>query len=243
MNETLKLSSYLSLGACDGPSLRSVLFLYGCPLRCDYCHNPETWSGEEFQEETVENLVKKIRRNKPYYKDGGGVTVSGGDPLLQQDMLIPFFQAIKEEDIHRCLDTSACVKIKDELLELVDLFLLDIKFLSGAEYKQYTGLDIWENLLYMLETCKSANKPLWIRHVLYPGVTDNEDYVQRLLDFCKNYPNIQRIDLLPFKNICTTKYETMNLPFKMKDTPLSSQEQVSKLKQMVSDYSEANIGT
>lgn len=240
MNQTLKVSSFLSMGACDGPSLRSVIFLFGCPLRCDYCHNPETWHTEkpEFQEETIENLVKKVLRYKPYYTNNGGVTVSGGEPLLQQDNIIPLFQGLHAEGVHCCIDSSAGVKIKSELLDLCDLLLVDIKFLSGQEYLQYTGLDIWDNLLYLLDQCKATKTPIWIRHVLYPEVTDSEDYVQRLLDFCKNYDNIQRIDLLPFKNICTSKYETLNLPFKMKDTPLTAQSQVDKLKQMVADYSE-----
>ncbi len=231
MKQILKLSSYQSLGACDGPSLRTVLFLYGCPLRCDYCHNPETWTGEEYTEETIENLMKKILRNKPYFKDGGGVTVSGGEPLLQQENIVPLFEILKEENIHRCIDTSACVEISPELLALTDLFLLDVKFLSGEEYKKYTGLDIFETVLSFLE--KSKKTPIWIRHVLYPKVSDNKEYVKKLLDFCQQYENIQRLDLLPFKNICTTKYETMNLDFRMKDTPLTNTETVEELKSMV----------
>ncbi len=230
---TLRVSSFQSLGACDGPSLRSVIFLYGCPLRCDYCHNPETWTGNEFTEETVEYWANRIKRNKPYYKDGGGVTVSGGEPLLQQKQIVPFFQIMKEEDIHTCIDTSACVEISDELLELTDLLLVDVKFLSGEEYVKYTGLDIFDHLLHLLNATKEKNVPIWIRHVLYPEVTDNEEYIQRLMDFLKPYTNIQRIDLLPFKNICITKYETMNLPFKMQNTPLTDKEMVKKLKAMV----------
>lgn len=230
---TLKVSSFQSLGACDGPSLRSVIFLYGCPLRCDYCHNPETWTGNEFCEETIEYWANKIKRNKPYYKDGGGVTVSGGDPLLQQKQLVPFFKLLKEADIHTCLDTSACVPISDELLEVTDLLLVDIKFLTGEEYVTYTGIDVFDNVVHLLEKTKEKNVPIWIRHVLYPQVTDNEDYVARLIEFMKPYDNIQRVDLLPFKNICTSKYETMNLEFKMKDTELTDKDMVKKLKAMV----------
>lgn len=234
MEETkLKVSSFQSLGACDGPSLRSVLFLYGCPLRCDYCHNPETWTGEEYSEETIEYWLKKIRRNQPYFKDGGGVTVSGGDPLLQQKQVIPLFKQLKEEGIHTCMDTSACVPVSEELLDYTDLFLLDVKFLSGAEYLKYTGLDIFDSVLAFLEATQAKGNPLWIRHVLYPEVTDNEEYVGRLLEFLKDYDNIQRIDLLPFKNICNTKYETMNMTFKMENTPLTSTDVVDKLKDMV----------
>ncbi len=232
MNEILKVSSYLSLGACDGPSLRTVLFLYGCPLRCQYCHNPETWTGEEYQEQSVGDLLQKIKRNKPYFKDGGGVTVSGGEPLLQQQNIIPLFRGLQEEGIHCCIDTSACVEIHEELLALTDLFLVDIKFLSGEEYQKYTGLDIFSSLLQLLERTQQAQKPIWIRHVLYPEVTDKEEYVERLLDFTKRYDNIQRVDLLPFKNICSSKYENLALEFPMKDSPLTSVAQVALLKSM-----------
>ncbi|MFI3253215.1 MAG: pyruvate formate-lyase-activating protein [Eubacteriales bacterium] len=235
MQHTLKLSSYQSLGACDGPSLRTVLFLYGCPLRCDYCHNPETWTGEEFQEETIENLVKKIQRNKPYFKNNGGVTVSGGEPLLQQEGILTLFQALNEEGIHCCIDTSACVEPTTELLALTDLFLLDIKFLSGEEYKEYTGQDIFPSVLQFLNRTQEAQKPLWIRHVLYPNVTDHQDYIKKLLDFTQQYNHIQRLDLLPFKNICSTKYDSMNLEFKMKDTPLTHTDTVERLKSLVAE--------
>ncbi len=235
MEHTLKLSSFLSMGACDGPGLRTVLFLYGCPLRCRYCHNPETWSGEGFTTETVAHLLGKIRRNKPYFNQGGGVTVSGGEPLLQQKSLVPLFQALKEEGIHRCIDTSACVEILPELLDLTDLFLLDVKFLSGEAYKTYTGLDIFDSVVGFLQRCTEERKPVWIRHVLYPGVTDNRAYVDSLLKFCQEYDQIVRVDLLPFKNICTTKYETMGMEFPMADTKLTSHEVVAELKAMVTE--------
>lgn len=232
-SEIFKVSSYQSLGACDGPSLRTVIFLFGCPLRCEYCHNPETWTGNDYQEMEIQELSRKIIRNKPYFKDGGGVTVSGGEPLLHQKEIIHLFQRLKEEEIHCCIDTSACFEIQEELLDLTDLFLVDIKFLSGEEYHKHTGLDIFSSLLNFLERCKEAGKPIWIRHVLYPKLTDNEEYIRRLMDFTDNYPNIQRIDLLPFKSICTTKYETLGINFPMKDVSGTDPEQVKFLKDLV----------
>lgn len=215
MSETLKVSSFLSLGACDGPSLRSVIFLYGCPLRCDYCHNPETWTGGEYTEQSVDDLVAKIRRNKPYFKDGGGVTVSGGEPLLQQKQVISFFRKLKEEGVNTCMDTCASEEVSQELLDVTDLFLVDIKFLSGEEYAKHAGRDIFDSMHRFLEQTKEQKKPIWIRHVLYPGLTANEAYIKRLVEFTNQYPQIERIDLLPFKSICTTKYDTLGIKFPM----------------------------
>lgn len=233
MEPHLKLSSFQSMGACDGPSLRSVLFLYGCPLRCDYCHNPETWHGDQFSLVSVEEMAKKVLRNKSYFRNGGGVTVSGGEPLLQQEGVNSLFHRLKEQGIHCCLDTSACVAVSDDLLSLTDLFLLDVKFLSGAEYLKHTGLDIFPQVLAFLEQSKEAEKPLWIRHVLYPGLTDRPEYVTKLLNFLSDYPQIQRIDLLPFKNICSSKYQSLGLVFPLGELALTNQQVIAKLKALI----------
>lgn len=228
-----KVSSYQSMGACDGPSLRTVVFLYGCPLRCAYCHNPETWTGEDFTLMTVEQLAKKIIRNKTYFKDGGGVTISGGEPLLHQKQLISLFEKMKEEGIHTCLDTSGSEKVTSELLDLTDLFLVDVKFLSGEEYQAHIKRDIFDSMVDLLEQTKENNKAIWIRHVLYPGLTDNKEYVTRLLDFLAPYTQIQRVDLLPFKSICTTKYERLGIPFPMADVKASPAAVISEVKALV----------
>lgn len=232
-NNKLKVNSFLSMGGSDGPGVRTVVFLQGCPLRCDYCHNPETWDFSKEDGEEISSLVKKIVRYKPYYKDNGGVTISGGEPLCQQKSLINLLKSLKENSIHTCIDTSAGVEIDEELIVYTDLILCDIKFLSGDEYLKHTGLDIFENVIKLLEVTKKHNIPIWIRHVLYPNITDNEKYILRLKVFCKNYPNIERIELLPFKNICQTKYDNLNLDFKMKDTPLTPFEKVELLKNLV----------
>lgn len=228
-NNKLSISSYLSMGATDGPGVRTVFFLNGCTLRCEYCHNPETWEFKK-PDSDIDELVKKVLRYKPYYRNGGGVTVSGGEPLYQQNAVASFFKKLNENDIHTCLDTSACIEISDELLKYTDLILCDIKFLSGAEYEKYTGLDIFDNVKKLLE---KSNKPVWIRHVLLPNVTDNKDYIIALRDFCSQYKCIKRIELLPFKNICSTKYEELDIDFKLKTLPLTDYKVVENLKSIV----------
>lgn len=231
-NNKFSLNSFLSLGGSDGPGVRSVIFLQGCPLRCDYCHNPETLEFKS-PDTDIASLVDKVTRFKSYYKDGGGVTVSGGEPLCQQDTLIEFFKLLKANDIHTCIDTSAGVKIKQDLLEYTDLILCDIKFLSNEEYKLYTSSTVFDNVLDLLEITKQNDTKLWIRHVLYPDVTDNEEYVLRIKELCSDYPNIERIELLPFKNICQSKYDNLGIPFKMADVKLISNEKLKQLRALV----------
>lgn len=233
MSEQLKVSSYQSLGAVDGPSLRTVVFLHGCPLRCMYCHNPETWTGKDIQEYTPEDLAKKVLRNKPYFKDGGGITVSGGEPLLQQKGIISLFETLKEQDIHTCVDTSASEAVLPRLMELTDLFLIDVKFLSGEEYLKYVKNDIYDSMVAMLHQTKETKTPIWIRHVMVPDVTANKEYIGRLLDFLQEFDNIERIDLLPYKSLCTTKYENLKLEFPMAGVKESPPALVKELKAMV----------
>lgn len=231
--EMLKVSSYQSMGACDGPSLRTVVFLFGCPLRCEYCHNPETWTGDEYTLMTVDELASKIVRNKSYFKNGGGVTISGGEPLLHQKQVISLFKKMKEEGIHTCMDTSGSEVVTQELLDLTDLFLVDVKFLSGEEYLKHIKKDVFDSMVHLLEQTKEAKKPIWIRHVLYPGLTDSTEYVSRLLEFLEAYDQIERVDLLPFKSICTTKYERLGIPFPMADVKASPSSVIKEVKALV----------
>lgn len=240
MSEMLPLSSFQSMGAVDGPSLRTVIFLYGCPLRCNYCHNPETWHGNEFTLTSVDELVQRVLRNKPYFNNGGGVTVSGGEPLLHQDKVISLFKELKAQGVHTCMDTSASESVSPELMDVTDLFLVDVKFLSGDEYVEYIKKDIFDSMVHFLDQTKEAKKPIWIRHVLYPGVTDSKEYVGRLLKFLEPYDQIERIDLLPFKSVCFTKYEKMGIQFPMSDVKESDLDLVKELKAMVPEELKGN---
>lgn len=218
--EKLAVNSFLSLGACDGPSVRSVIFLQGCPLRCDYCHNPETWefyndSSSISQLEDIDNLVNKILSYKSFYKNGGGVTVSGGEPLCQQENVKILFQKLKAHNIHTCLDTSGAVEVDLKLLEVTDLIICDLKFLTGHEYEKYTGKNIMNSLRFLLNLSNKLNIPVWIRHVIYPNVTDTIGYKEKIKEFCSLYSNVEKVEFLPLKKICAYKYKEMGLKFKL----------------------------
>lgn len=229
------VNSCQSLGSVDGPGIRFVVFTQGCPIRCMYCHNPETWDFLDNNTNTDE-LVAKILRFKSYFKDTGGVTISGGEPLCQPDFLLDLLKKLKDNGIHTCIDTSAQASLTPmtEILSLTDLVLLDIKFLSSEEYKKYVK-GSFDMVLNFLELTKSLNIPLWIRHVLVPNITDNEEYVLRLQDFCSNYPNIKKIELLPFKNICKTKYENLGIEFQMDGVMPVAKELSNELKSLIKE--------
>lgn len=227
------VSSFLSLGGADGPSIRSVVFMQGCPIRCIYCHNPETW---EFKENNInsDDLVAKILRYKPYYAQNGGVTLSGGEPLCQPKFIYDLFTKLKKHDIHTCIDTSAQVNLIDivDVLKITDLVLCDIKFLSDVEYKKYTNGD-FNKVSDFLDLCLELNIPIWIRHVIIPNITDNNEYILKLKSFCLKYTNIEKIELLPYKNICQSKYDNLGIEFKMKHLSSISNETLKNLQNLL----------
>ena len=180
-----RIHSIESMALVDGPGVRSVVFLQGCRLRCQYCHNPDTWSmtGKNIQEMSAETLVKRLSRFKPYYGDKGGVTFSGGEPLLQKDFLTEALQLCKAAGIHTCLDTAGCgMGDYEDILKYTDLVLLDIKHYTRRGYQQVTGQTPDESLAF-LETAQRMHIPLWIRHVVVPGLTDGDEHLEGL----KNY--------------------------------------------------------
>ncbi len=213
------IDSIESFGLVDGPGIRTVVFLNGCSLRCKYCHNPEMWTkGKE--NITPEELVAKVKRNKPYFKrNNGGVTFSGGEPLLQIDFLIETCRLLKEENIHIALDTAGVgVGKYEEILSLVDLVLLDIKHTDPQEYQNLTGHSM-EEALHFLDVLEKSNKPVWIRQVIVPGMMDNEDYLRSLNQFLKRLSHIERIDFLPYHKLGSEKYEKLNIFNPYRDMP------------------------
>lgn len=212
------VNSIETFGLVDGPGIRTVIFLQGCTLRCKYCHNPETWIMGKPNYETDE-LVKKIVRNKPYFKrNNGGVTFSGGEPLLQVDFLLDICSKLKKEGIHIALDTAGVgIGKYQELLKLVDLVILDIKHTTKEGYKNLTGREIDEVNKFILELNKS-NKPVWIRQVIVPNITDSNEYLDSLIEYLKGIKNIQKIEFLPFHHLGFSKYETLKLNNPLKDT-------------------------
>lgn len=208
-----------SLGLVDGPGIRTVVFLGGCRLRCKYCENPETWLKKE-PNITAEELAKKIIRNKPYFKrNSGGVTFSGGEPLLQKDFLISVCKILKKENIHIALDTAG-VGNGDykELLSYIDLVLLDIKHVEENAFTELTGGNLNTSLAF-INDLNESNKDVWIRQVIVPNLTDTEDYIKKLAHFLKTIKNIKRIDFLPYHKLGDHKYEELGIknPFQNKE--------------------------
>lgn len=211
------IDSIESFGLVDGPGIRTVIFFNGCKLRCKYCHNPEMWNIKE-KNYSLKDLVSKIKRFKPYYRNEGGVTYSGGEPLLQVDFLIELSKELKKENIHLALDTAGCgIGKYDELLKYVDLVILDIKHIDLEGFKELTGIEKKESLKF-IEQLNKSNKKVWIRQVIIPDVNDNEEYIIKLSEFLKSINNIEKIEFLPYHKLGSEKYEKLGIenPYKEK---------------------------
>lgn len=231
-NEPLgRVHSFQSLGTVDGPGVRSVIFMQGCPLRCACCHNPDTWSFEGGTLTGVDELADRVLRYRGYYGEDGGVTVSGGEPLMQAEFLTLLFDRLKQrDDLHTAIDTSGCVlneQVK-RLLERTDLVLLDYKYTDPAEHIKYTGGELAKTTEF-LDYLESISKKTWIRHVLIPGINDNDESVKQIFDLRNKYSCIERIELLPFRKLCLEKYQELDIPFPLENTPEMKQEQVDDL--------------
>lgn len=222
----LRLHSYESFGAVDGPGIRLVVFLQGCPLRCLFCHNPDTWATDGGREVTAAELVQRATRMKPYFgKDGGGVTFSGGEPLMQAAALLPAVKALREAGFHVAIDTSGAVDTPAAraVLDEADLILLDVKNPLPERFKEVTGLEI-SSTLNIFNHLKATQKPIWIRQVVAHGLNDTEaekEATRRMIEGL----NIQRIDRLPYHELGLHKYEALNIPYRGADlTPPSPEE-------------------
>ena len=212
------IASIETFGTVDGPGIRTVVFFNGCNLRCIYCHNPEMWiKGKDNM--TVTELVEKILRNIEYYGKEGGVTFSGGEPLLHQPFLIEVCKELKKHNIHIALDTAGVgLGNYEELLKYIDLIIFDVKHVTEEGYKKVTRIDTDESLNF-LEVCNRLNKKFWIRQVIVPGIMDNEEYLYLLKDYLKKIKNIEKIEFLPYHKLGEEKYEKLNLPYPCKDIP------------------------
>lgn len=210
-----KIHSLQSLGTVDGPGIRFVVFMQGCNLRCGCCHNPDTWELDGGTQYTAEEIVQKVVRYKEYFGETGGITISGGEPLLQSDFCRELFDLCKHEDINTCLDTSGSIlndSVK-KLLEVTDRVLLDIKFTNNADYREYAGCGI-EKPLEFLAYLQTQKTPVTLRQVIIPTLTDNEENIKLLKDIANRHPVVDKIELLPFRKICQTKYDNMGLEFR-----------------------------
>ena len=211
------ISSIETMGLVDGPGIRFVVFLQGCPLRCKYCHNPETWAKKKGNiKMTALELMEKVLRYKNYYGEDGGVTFSGGEPLVQKDFLIECLKLCKKYKINSAIDTAGSTTDYNEILDLVDLVIFDVKAYTQADYKKITGRNIEKSLKFLYE-CQNKNKKMWIRQVIVPGINDTEEYVLGLKNFIKDLKNIEKVELLPYHTMGVNKYEELGLDYKLKD--------------------------
>ena len=233
---TGRIHSIQSLGTVDGPGVRFVAFLQGCPLRCACCHNPDTWDLSGGTPYTPEALVKKAARYKEYFGREGGVTLSGGEPLLQPAFVSEFFRLCREEGIHTCLDTSGCI-LTDEvkaLLAHTDRVLLDIKYESEEKYRAHVGCGIKTPLAFLdyLDACGIKTT---LRQVTIPGLSDGEASVLFLRDLAQMHKCVDKVELLPFRKICQTKYDQMGLSFPLAHLPTPSAETMAALNELLLD--------
>ena len=220
------IHSFETFGTVDGPGVRFVVFFQGCPMRCLYCHNPDTWNINDGQQYSAEEIIDKIKRNLPFYTSGG-ITASGGEPMMQIDFLIELFELAKENNIHTCLDTSGAVYDSSnmELMEkieklstLCDLVMLDIKHIDDDEHKKLTH-HTNKNILEFAKFLDDRNVKLRIRHVIVPEITNKEEQLARLGKFLKDFKNIEKIEVLPYHTLGKAKYENMGMEYPLVDTP------------------------
>lgn len=222
--------SIQSLGTVDGPGVRFVVFLQGCHLRCKCCHNPDTWDANGGVMYTAEEIVNKAKRYREYFKDNGGITLSGGEPLLQPDFVREIFELCHKAGIHTCLDTAG-VPLTDKVkaaLAHTDRVLLDYKYTDDALYRENVGCGI--DAVNAFLTYLNENRiPVTVRQVVIPTVNDTKENIKRLKAVVCAHPCVDKVELLPFKKICQVKYDTLGIPFPFADLPTPSTEQMQTL--------------
>lgn len=240
------IHSIESCGTVDGPGIRFVVFMQGCPLRCKYCHNPDSWTNDTNQEMTVDEILNKYEGVKEFLKKGG-LTVTGGEPLIQIDFVTQLFKAAKEKFIHTALDTSGITfnrsntdKI-DKLLSYTDLVLLDIKHIDDNEHKKLTGHSN-KNILDFAMYLSEKNIPVWIRHVVVPTITYNEAYLKALGNFLSKLKNIKALDVLPYHDMALPKYENMGIDYPLKTlSPLTKEEGINARNLIMEGYRQGKL--
>ena len=225
------INSIETLGTLDGPGIRFVVFLQGCKLRCLYCHNPETWNlgSADAVEISPQELVEKVEKYKNYFGENGGVTFSGGEPLLQPEFLLECLKLCKEKNIHTCLDTAGFgFGDYEEILKHTDLVILDIKAVEEDEYKLITGQKM-NRFFEFLKAVQNNNKKLWLRQVIVPNINDDKEHVLKLKQFASTIKNVEKIELLPYKTIGVHKYKKLNFSYRLENVPELSQEKLDEL--------------
>ena len=235
-----RIHSVESFGSADGPGVRYIVFLKGCNMRCQYCHNPDTWAKDGGELMTPEEVLKKALRYKTYWTEKGGITVSGGEALLQIDFVTELFRLAKEKGVNTCLDTSGNpfsleepFKSKfDELMKYTDLFMLDIKHMDDAAHRKLTG-QTNQNILEMAAYLSDHGKAMWIRHVLVPGITTEEDELYRLRSFLDTLKTVERVEVLPYHTLGVFKWKELGIPYQLEGVDPPTKEQIDRAKEIL----------
>ncbi len=228
-----RIHSIETLGALDGPGIRVIVYLQGCPLRCAYCHNPDTWAFDQGEEIDVDTLVKKVMRYKYYFADNGGVTFSGGEPLMQGKFLLECLKRCKEEGIHTTIDTSGVGNGDyDEMLQYTDLVILDIKHENRQIYKNITGIEM-DQYNKFKQAVIDANQKVWLKHVVVPELTDSHEHINGLKDEIFSFNNIEKIELLPYHTMGISKYKQLGIPYPLEGYDEMSSDEVKKLQKKI----------
>ena len=235
-----RIHSKESFGTVDGPGIRYVLFMQGCPMRCLFCHNPDTWDFSGGQTISPEEILAEYNKNRDFYSKGG-ITVTGGEPLYQVDFLIELFRLAKKEGIHTCIDTSgitfggagaAYLEKLDALMELTDLVMLDIKHIDPEGHKRLTGFDN-SGILAFAKYLESKKIPVWVRHIIVEGITDDPEYLVRLGRFIGGLKNLRALDVLPYHTMGVNKYHELGLEYPLEGMPALPMKEAVRAKQHI----------
>jgi pyruvate formate lyase activating enzyme len=245
---TGKVHSLETFGLADGPGVRFVVFMQGCRMRCRYCHNPETWKQDGGTEYTAKKLFDRAYRYRTYWKENGGITVSGGEPLLQMEFVTEFFSLAKEKGISTALDTSGNPFTKekmflekfDRLLDVTDLVLLDMKEMKKDKHEELTGFTN-ENIKEMAEYLSEHGKDMWVRHVLVPGLTDDEDGLYELRNFLHTLKTVKRVEVLPYHTLGLLKWEALKLPYPLEGVRVPTKEEVKRAEEILTGSKKSPI--
>lgn len=240
---TGRIHSFESFGTVDGPGIRFVIFLQGCPLRCQYCHNPDTWEVGGGTEYTAEDVLARAIRYRNYFGDKGGVTVTGGEPLVQIDFVIELFTLLKAKGVHTCIDTSGItfnpdselsVEKHKKLLSLTDLVMLDIKHIDDSACQKLTGKSN-ANTLAFAKFVSDQKTKMWIRQVLVPGITDDDESLARTRAFIDGLETVEKVEVLPYHTMGVVKYEKLGLEYPLKDVESPKKERVMYAKRILTE--------
>lgn len=235
--DTLNIHSIETFGTCDGPGIRLVVFLQGCQFQCLYCANPDTMRSEDGKPCETSHIVETAENMRSFFANGGGVTLSGGEPCRQARKLIPLLRELRARGIHTCLDTNGYVmnKYVEEMLEYIDLVLLDVKHIDPVIHKRITGRSN-ENTMTFAHYLEEQHKPFWLRYVLVPGLTDNPEHLHRLGQHFQSFEQVQKLEIQPYHRLGVYKWEKLGMKYALENTPENTSEQLTAAKELFEQY-------